>query len=70
MIEGQRQGRIGQPAIVAVAGDDGVGEPRTLLDGQRTCATRGTGAISVCSMVPSHRSQATVSVRISKMIPR
>jgi hypothetical protein len=31
---------------------------------------RDSGAMKVYSMVPSQRSQATVSVMISKMIPR
>ena len=34
------------------------------------CTGRETGAMNVYSIVPSQRSQATVSVTISKMIPR
>ena len=34
------------------------------------CTGRETGAMKVYSIVPSQRSQATVSVTISKMIPR
>ena len=34
------------------------------------CTGRESGAMNVYSIVPSQRSHATVSVRISKMIPR
>ena len=34
------------------------------------CTGRASGAMNVYSIVPSQRSHATVSVRISKMIPR
>ena len=34
------------------------------------CTGRDTGAMNVYSIVPSQRSHATVSVTISKMIPR
>ena len=34
------------------------------------CTGRETGAMNVYSIVPSQRSHATVSVTISKMIPR
>src|SRR6476646_9148393 len=34
------------------------------------CTGRASGAMNVYSIVPSQRSQATVSVRISKRIPR
>ena len=34
------------------------------------CTGRDSGAMNVYSIVPSQRSQATVSVMISKMIPR
>ena len=34
------------------------------------CTARDNGAMNVYSIVPSQRSHATVSVRISKMIPR
>jgi hypothetical protein len=36
----------------------------------KRCTGRETGAMNVYSIVPSQRSQATVSVTISKMIPR
>ena len=34
------------------------------------CVARESGAMKVYSIVPSQRSQATVSVMIAKMIPR
>ena len=34
------------------------------------CTGRASGAMNVYSIVPSQRSHATVSVRISKTIPR
>ncbi len=36
----------------------------------KRCTGRDTGAMNVYSIVPSQRSQATVSVTISKMMPR